>query len=126
MGTVRVYGPEPLLVDSTIISNNRCNGTAGYAITRPEFSNKTVLLGANNLITGPANMSLPTPTDTIVDDPHLAPLSDNGGPTQTHALLQDSPAIDMGNNEAGLEDDQRGHGFPRVKGTRPDIGAFER
>jgi hypothetical protein len=29
-----------------------------------------------------------------VIDPRLAPLADNGGPTETHALLSDSPAID--------------------------------
>jgi hypothetical protein len=31
----------------------------------------------------------------------------------------------MGNNVAGLNYDQRGPGFPRVKGPRADIGAFE-
>ena len=44
----------------------------------------------------------------------------------THALLEGSPAIDHGNNEAGLDYDQRGTGFPRVQGTQADIGAFER
>jgi uncharacterized repeat protein (TIGR01451 family) len=35
--------------------------------------------------------------------PGLGPLQDNGGPTQTHGLFDDSPAIDMGNNIDGCE-----------------------
>ena len=44
-------------------------------------------------------------------DPLLGPLADNGGPTQTHALLIDSPAIDAGDDSACPSTDQRG--FPR-------------
>jgi hypothetical protein len=58
-------------------------------------------------------------------DPRLGPLADNGGPTQTHALLAGSPALDHGSNPAGLAFDQRGAGFARVRGAAPDIGAFE-
>ena len=68
---------------------------------------------------------------------HHAGLQNNGGPTQTIALLADSPAIDKG-TAAGLTGalttDQRGTGFTRTfndpavtnaaDGT--DIGAFER
>ncbi|HKY62212.1 MAG TPA: choice-of-anchor Q domain-containing protein [bacterium] len=36
-------------------------------------------------------------TDTAPIDALLGPLADNGGPTQTHALLTGSPAIDRGN-----------------------------
>ena len=65
-----------------------------------------------------------TSTDPI--DPRLGPLSANGGPTQTHALLEDSPAIDAGDPtllDTDPNTDQRG--FPRVSGERADIGAFE-
>ena len=58
-------------------------------------------------------------------NPMLGALADNGGPTQTHALLSGSPAIDTGENPVGLEFDQRGPGFDRVSGTAADIGAFE-
>jgi hypothetical protein len=51
----------------------------------------------------------------------LAPLGNYGGPTQTHALLPGSPAIDAGGTGA-TPTDQRGIGV--VGGTR-DIGAFE-
>lgn len=56
-------------------------------------------------------------------DPRLGNLQDNGGPTWTHALLPDSPAIDTGANPDGLENDQRGR--PRVVNGQADIGAFE-
>ncbi|SIO55552.1 hypothetical protein SAMN05444166_5109 [Singulisphaera sp. GP187] len=63
------------------------------------------------------------PTDLIDTDPRLAPLADNGGPTQTMALLPGSPAIDAGRVVPGITVDQRG--VPRPQGAAPDIGAFE-
>jgi hypothetical protein len=56
-------------------------------------------------------------------DPKLGPLSDNGGPTLTMALLPGSPAIDAGNTSLAPTTDQRG--FPRPAGLAADIGAFE-
>ena len=57
-------------------------------------------------------------------DPQLLPLGNYGGPTQTHAVLPDSPAFNAGSNAlaTGLTTDQRGAN--RVNGT-VDIGAFE-
>ncbi len=60
-------------------------------------------------------------------DPKLGRLANNGGPTQTHALLADSGAIDNGDITCadppidGL--DQRG--ITRPQGEACDIGAFE-
>jgi hypothetical protein len=59
----------------------------------------------------------------------LGSLTSNGGRTQTHLLLPESPAIDAGDPtaQAGVSVptfDQRGEGFPRVVG-RVDIGAIE-
>lgn len=59
-------------------------------------------------------------------NPLLGPLTDNGGPTWTHALLSGSPAIDGVTYNApngSPSTDQRG--FPRLQGTLHDIGAFE-
>ncbi|MGB7711304.1 MAG: DUF4347 domain-containing protein, partial [Microcoleus sp.] len=58
-------------------------------------------------------------------DPQLGPLQDNGGLTQTHALLLGSPALDAGNNTnvAALTTDQRG--LVRPYNTTVDIGALE-
>jgi hypothetical protein len=60
--------------------------------------------------------------------PMLAPLGNNGGNTQTMALLPGSPAIDAGSNAlvpAGVTTDQRGAGFARIVDGKVDIGAFE-
>jgi hypothetical protein len=64
-------------------------------------------------------------------DPLLGPLTNNGGPTRTHALRAGSPAIDSG--DASLTspspaevDDQRGAPFVRVFCSRIDVGAYER
>ncbi|GAB3708541.1 hypothetical protein GCM10027592_43820 [Spirosoma flavus] len=51
----------------------------------------------------------------------LAPLGNYGGPTQTHALLPGSPAINAGTSTGAPTTDQRG--VARVGAT--DIGSFE-
>jgi predicted outer membrane repeat protein len=80
-----------------------------------------------------------TSTGIVVDDlggtqlgitaPGLAALADNGGPTQTMALLPGSVALDAGPDPVadfpGNADDQRGPGYPRVVNGRVDVGAFE-
>lgn len=64
-------------------------------------------------------------------DPKIWWLDYNGGLTMTHALRYGSPAIDNGQNPAGLTTDQRGAGYPRVidgdcnTTAIPDIGAVE-
>jgi len=50
------------------------------------------LSGSNNLIEDGTGVL----ADTITGDPLLGPLADNGGPTQTHALLPGSPALTAG------------------------------
>jgi hypothetical protein len=62
-----------------------------------------------------------------VSNPLLGPLTNNGGPTQTHALLPGSPAIDAGspNFLPPPHSDQRGAPYLRVAGGRIDIGAVE-
>ena len=60
--------------------------------------------GSNNLVGG---------------NPLLAPLGDNGGPTQTMALLPGSPAIGTGDPAQAGMTDQRGY----VRGNSVDIGA---
>ncbi len=53
----------------------------------------------------------------------LAPLGNYGGPTNTHALLPGSPAINAGTNTGAPAADQRG--IARPQQTTTDIGAFE-
>ena len=56
-------------------------------------------------------------------DAKLEALMDNGGLTMTHALMEESPAVNAANPLASMEQDQRGE--ERPKGGRADIGAFE-
>ena len=66
-------------------------------------------------------------------DPKLSSLANNGGPTPTHALMPDSPALDKGKS-FGFRSDQRGRKRPvdlpsipnAPGGDGSDIGAFER
>ena len=105
-------------LSNTIVANNRPGG----AIEGSSVS------GSFNLIDdGSGGLE-----DTITFDPRLGPLADNGGPTQTHALLAGSPAVGNGSNalavDAGgnpLLTDQRGPGFNRIASGTVDIGAFE-
>jgi hypothetical protein len=65
------------------------------------------------------------PGNVYTDTPMLGALANNGGPTQTMALLPGSPAIDAGDNAlvAGITTDQGG--ALRTVGASVDIGAFE-
>jgi hypothetical protein len=67
-------------------------------------------------------------------NPMLGSLANNGGPTQTMALLLGSPAIDAGSDALVPIDpstgqpyatDQRGSGYFRISGPSVDIGAYE-
>lgn len=66
--------------------------------------------------------------DLVNTDPMLGPLQNNGGPTETHALLPGSPAINGGDDGVCAAPpvsavDQRGAGRPM--GAACDIGAYE-
>ena len=79
--------------------------------------------------TGPGGL-LNNSDDVRNTNPNLGPLQNNGGGTQTHALLVPSPAIDTGDGfiqylPFQVKNDQRGPGFPRQIGERIDKGAFE-
>lgn len=118
IGGVSNFGPARYR--STIIANNFVAGVPQDLWAQIAFG--AVVLGDDNLI---EVSNAPLPVDTITADPMLGPLADNGGRTRTHALLDGSPAIDSGNNAHNFLYDQRGPGFPRVKGIRADIGAYE-
>jgi hypothetical protein len=54
----------------------------------------------------------------------LAPLADNGGHTLTQMLIAGSPALDAGQCDVNIPNDQRG--VSRPQGLACDIGAVER
>ncbi|HVT31932.1 MAG TPA: choice-of-anchor Q domain-containing protein [Rhodanobacteraceae bacterium] len=82
--------------------------------------------GADNLVV--ASNANPPGVISVSADPKLGPLQFNGGPTRTHELLADSPALGKGNMDglpATTINDQRGPGYPRKSGMNIDIGAVQ-
>ena len=80
----------------------------------------------HNLIRHDANcLAPPASSDKIGVRPQLGELRNNGGPTQTIALIGTSPAINaIVPAQCAVKIDQRG--VRRPQGRRCDIGAFER
>jgi hypothetical protein len=119
-----IYTNGNARLQSSIVFGNVVNAVTvmGETSTSYDIGGPGQIVGANNLI---GTSSIPPPFDTIRSDPLVGPLQNNGGPTFTHALLANSPAIDTGSNLANLAFDQRGTGFARVSGAAADIGAFE-
>ena len=127
--------------NSIIAGNFDSSGTVPFDITGAvdaSSSYNLVGVGGTGLTNGVNN------NQVGVADPRLGPLANNGGLTQTHALLSDSPALDAGDNcvtEAThcgeptlpqLTTDQRGSGFTRIVDgpdanatATVDIGAYE-
>ena len=119
-----------LALSNSIVANNTGDDIYGM-ITSPS---------AYNLIdngSGITNLTQLNPSNLIGTtanplNPGLGPLANNGGPTQTMALLPDSPAINAGSNALAVDangnpliTDQRGIGFPRIVNGTVDIGAYE-
>lgn len=114
-----IYGEAlPLLLSHTIVADN----------SGPLDVSGSVIFEDHNLIgrglpggsSANGNM-IGTPTSPI--SALTGPLQDHGGPTETHALLLGSPAIDRGDVASSALVDQRG--IARVAGPSPDIGAYE-
>ncbi|MBX7105463.1 MAG: hypothetical protein K1X57_15365 [Gemmataceae bacterium] len=118
---------DTVQLSSSILSGNTASYFGGdfsygslsakYSIVGVIGGNKTQSITLNNTLSGTIQFPLL---------PRLSSLGyHNGSKTLTMAPLPGSPAIDAGSNEFGLAYDQRGSGFPRVTGTKADIGAHE-
>ena len=113
-GTIWNDNDRTVLFLNTIIASSSTNNLAGGTF---------VSLGHNLSSDNSGSAWLTAPGDRNNTEPRLGPLSDNGGPTQTHALLGGSPAIDAGETNGAPGVDQRG--VLRPQGAGVDIGAFE-
>jgi hypothetical protein len=131
----------------TLTLNNTIVAANGGIITRDLSGLLGVVIDANYSFIGssqgngltPAPIGSPDANGNLIGgseigtfiDPRLWPLSDNGGPTLTHAPLPGSPVVNAGDPAAmaGVNGvplhDQRGAPFTRVYGGRIDMGAFE-
>jgi hypothetical protein len=132
----------------TIVNNSAPGGGGGLeTITNTTTLRNTILAGNSgssgpdgytplgfinsegyNLIGSTANCTIVPGTGDVMGFSFasllLGPLQNNGGPTQTHALLPGSPAIDAipGCNGSPATDQR---GIARPQGTACDVGAFE-
>jgi hypothetical protein len=102
-------GDVPVTVRDLLIAP--ANETAQITVT-----------GSNNLMRFQSDYPYIT---VSTDDPMLGPLANNGGPTMTHAITFESPAVNLGSNSQSLQRDQRGGAYSREVGGAVDIGAFE-
>ncbi|MDA2919887.1 hypothetical protein MYX76_10405, partial [Desulfobacterota bacterium AH_259_B03_O07] len=124
LGASVTAGDGSLILDCSIFNTNtsigNCTGSNNIRSLGNNIDNGTTCIGGN------------VTSDKPNTDPGLDPagLQDNGGPTQTIALLPDSPAIDMCISTCPPPDtDQRGVLRP-IDGDGDDvaicdIGAFE-
>ena len=121
------YSDGTASIGNTTVFSSIVAGNLNSDVDNVGTGGNTISSGGFNLIgTGNATTSFGQSTDIVnVANPVLGALSNNGGFTQTHALLSGSPALDAGDVSSSLANDQRGSGFTRLIGGRVDIGSFE-
>lgn len=149
-GAIANTGGTLTLLNSTISGNSAgsyssygglANGGGTLNIVNTIIANSTVgdcynsgILGTNNnnLIKGDlgyaCGMTNGTNGNIIGVDPYLGALGNNGGLTQTMALLLGSPAMDKGDDAtcaAAPVNNRDQRGAARPAGQHCDIGAFE-
>ena len=95
---------------SSIISANT-NSDVDFVLGTAD--NTCLSKGFNRIGDGNVTTAFNTPGDlSLVMLPGLGPLASNGGPTQTHAVLKGSPAIERGALRGCPPTDQRGKRRP--------------
>jgi hypothetical protein len=113
--------PGRVFIRNTIVAGND-SGRDGPDVRGPVISQGYNLVGATDGSRGWGASDLQGTRDSPLDA-RLGPLQDNGGPTATHAVLADSPAVEAGDPALHFSADQRG--TSRDVTTAPDIGAFQ-
>jgi len=117
-----IYNYDKVTLQNSILSNNGTGGNCGgHTMTSKGYN-----------LSSDRTCHFYKPGDLNKTIPMLGPLQNNGGPTQTKALLARSPAIDAGNPNGCtdgkghlLKTDQRGKPRPDHEDMRCDMGAFE-
>lgn len=101
---------------ATIISGNMPDDLATASATT--MTGEYNIVGVTTAATAPTIISCAAGV-------MLGDLANNGGPTQTMALLPGSCAIDAASGNPAVSTDQRGFARPAIMSTNADIGAFE-
>ncbi len=128
-GGIYVYGGIVDVRNTLVVGNYFSGGQGSLEDCYTTNGGTLRSLGANLVTTVGASCNFTgTGLSTLNSLDFLGTLKDNGGTTQTIALLQGSNAINAGINCTGpdgnpLPTDQRG--FARVVGSACDVGAYE-
>jgi len=129
-----IYNSNSSVVNlfNSLVAGNSVSGAPVYDDCRGNFnSHGWNLIGAESVSPSGASCTIYGSWMNLNDLNLLGPLQDNGGPTQTTALLPGNNAIDHGSSVLGCVDDANTplvtdqRGFARVAGTWCDIGAYE-
>ena len=130
-GGIFAYEGSVSIRNSILAGNVVNNGTASDL----RSGNSGELTVSHSLIGNTAGSGVTASTGTgniLNQSASLGPLTDNGGPTLTHAPQTGSPVINAGNNGLAVSDlggtlitDQRGGAFRRVESGTVDMGAVE-
>ncbi len=113
----------PVQIVNSIVAGNAAAGTpdVGGIFSSQGYNLIGAADGSSGFVSGAKHDQAGTAASPV--NPLLGPLADNGGPTQTMALLPGSPAINAGSSDASSvpQRDQRAYAHNGVR----DIGAFE-
>jgi hypothetical protein len=140
-GALSYQQTSTITINNSIVAQNVSNHSTYMDISKNSgvstlnISNTLVGVGDGTGL-APAGMGSPDDNGNLVGtftaklDPKLSPLAYNGGMTKTHALLSNSPAIDMGNNAlaitlTGPVLTTDGNGQVRIYHGTVDMGAAE-
>jgi len=108
-------------IPSLKLTNSIVTGNHWYACEQHAAGVVSLTSGGHNLVQDDSCSRVAS--DLITSAAQIGALSDNGGPTLTHALLAGSPAIDSADDAACPALDQRG--VMRPQGANCDIGSYE-
>jgi CSLREA domain-containing protein len=126
-GGIHAFNSSFFVMWNSLLSDNQDYSTSGPVF--PDCSGTVATMGYNLIadISGCVRAGS-TASDLTGSAALLGPLTDNGGATDTHALLAGSPGIDdaspngcIGPGSQVLDTDQRGY----LRNGRCDIGAYE-